>query len=144
MLGLILTSHGNLIYGIIDTYKIVIGNFPKEIKVISLGLNNDINTFEAELVKKIEELKDTKGIIILTDLEGGSPYNIAFKHSLREKHSTNIRVISGLNLPMLIEATENIENSDFEKAVKSTITEGMMGIKLAKINSMKDFEEEEF
>ncbi len=57
MLGLILASHGNLVYGIIDTYKTVIGNFPKEIKVISLKFNSDISTFEAELVEKIEELK---------------------------------------------------------------------------------------
>ncbi len=142
MLGIILASHGNLVYGLKDTYTMVAGELPENIKLISLRADSDADTFKKEFRELIEGFQNISGLVVLTDLEGGTPYNTACTYFYDPEYKTEIEVISGVNFPMLLEA---VESSETEKsaalAAKNILNSTKESIKKAEIISD---EEEDF
>lgn len=112
MLGIILASHGDLVYGLKDTYTMVAGELPENVKIISLRADSDADTFKKEFHKIIEGFQDISGLVVLTDLEGGTPYNTACTYFYDPEFKTEIEVITGVNFPMLLEAVESSETAE--------------------------------
>ena len=110
MLGIILASHGDLVYGLRDTYSMVAGDLPENIKIISLRRDSDADTFKKEFHKLVNGFRDISGLVVLTDLEGGTPYNTACTYFYDPEFKTETEVISGVNFPMLLEALESSES----------------------------------
>ena len=97
MIGLVLVTHGGLAREFVTAMEHVVG--PQErIASICIGPDDDMETRRAEIALAIEEVDDGAGVIILTDLFGGTPSNLAI--SLMKDARTE--VIAGVNLPMLI------------------------------------------
>ena len=116
--------------GIVDSANMIMG---KNEQFDSLGLfpGTDLDQFKADIKKKFLELDIGDGVIIFVDLFGASPYNMT-SLNVGELLSENkkIRVVTGVNLPMVIEALNmrNIEdNIDF--LYKSCLETGKEGIK---------------
>ena len=110
MLGIILASHGDLVYGLRDTYSMVAGDLPENIKIISLRRDSDSDTFKREFHELVKGFHDISGLVVLTDLEGGTPYNTACTYFYDPEFRIETEVISGVNFPMLLEAVESSES----------------------------------
>ena len=97
MIGLILVTHGRLADQFVEAMEHVVG--PQSgIVTVCIGPNDDMERRRADIAKAIETVDVGAGVIILTDLFGGTPSNLAI--SLLE--AGRVEVIAGINLPMLI------------------------------------------
>lgn len=97
MIGLVLVTHGRLAEEFVRAMIHVVG--PQErVATIAIGPDDDMESRRADIATAIHEVDTGRGVIVLTDLFGGTPSNLAI--SLMERG--RIEVIAGMNLPMLI------------------------------------------
>jgi mannose PTS system EIIA component len=97
MIGLVLVTHGRLAVEFITAMEHVVGQ-QEAIAAICIGPDDDMESRRAEIADAIASVDKGRGVIILTDLFGGTPSNLAI--SLME--TGRVEVIAGINLPMLI------------------------------------------
>ncbi len=97
MIGLVLVTHGRLAVEFVTAMEHVVGP-QAAIESICIGPDDDMEVRRADIAAAIEKVDAGRGVIILTDLFGGTPSNLAI--SLME--TGRIEVIAGINLPMLI------------------------------------------
>lgn len=129
---LIIATHGNLSFGLKETYEMVAGEIPENVSFLSLRKDSDINTFKQEFLSSIENLNFNDDILILVDLEGGSPYNVACEYYYSEKYRGKIEIITGVNFPMLVQAIEELNSSTLKELADETINQGKNCIVRAK------------
>ncbi|MBM7711180.1 PTS sugar transporter subunit IIA [Enterococcus xiangfangensis] len=103
---IIVTSHGDFCQGILDSYQMIAGENP-HLRSISLT-DAGIKDFSERFNKLLKEF-ESEEVLILTDIKGGTPYNEAYSYYLL--HEERVRVIAGMNLPMVIEIGPNLLNS---------------------------------
>ena len=97
MIGLVLVTHGRLADEFVAAMQHVVG--PQEqIRAISIDADDDIEQRRQDIVEAVEATDSGDGVIILTDMFGGTPSNLAISTLERP----GIEVIAGVNLPMLI------------------------------------------
>jgi PTS system mannose-specific IIA component len=97
MIGLVLVTHGRLAEEFVRAMVHVVG--PQErVGTIAIGPDDDMEERRADIAAAIAEVDSGRGVIVLTDLFGGTPSNLAI--SLMERG--RVEVIAGMNLPMLI------------------------------------------
>lgn len=101
MLGILIATHGDMSAGLLDAAKLIIGK-QENVKTMSLFHDTDISTFGDIMKENIEKLDQGQGVIVFVDLFAASPYNQAVLKKQELKDSL-YRIISGVNLPMLIE-----------------------------------------
>lgn len=124
MIGLIITGHGHFASAITSSIRLIAGDQPNYFPVDFDG--EGTSKLENELKSAIEKLKDCEGIIVFSDLAGGSPFKIAA--TLAQGHP-NIRVLSGTNLPMLCEiAMARTMINDLDTLVNTALSVGKEGI----------------
>ena len=97
MLGIVLVAHNDLAESMKRVAEHVVGPLP-DVKCISVFPEDDIELKRKEIQKAIHKVMNEKGVVLLTDMFGGTPSNLAI--SLMEEGK--IEVISGINLPMLV------------------------------------------
>ena len=97
MLGIILVAHNDLAESVKRVAEHVVGPLP-EVACISVLPEDDIDLKRQEIQKAIRKVKKEKGVVLLTDMFGGTPSNLAI--SLMEEGK--VEVVSGMNLPMLV------------------------------------------
>lgn len=97
LIGLVLVTHGRLAEEFVVAMEHVVGRQPA-IATICIGPEDDMEERRADIARAIGEVDDGRGVIVLTDLFGGTPSNLAI--SLLE--TGRVEVIAGINLPMLI------------------------------------------
>jgi PTS system mannose-specific IIA component len=97
MIGLVLVTHGNLAKEFISAMQHVVGR-QEQVEAVCIGPEDDMEMRRAEILKKVGEVDKGHGAIVLTDMFGGTPTNLAL--SLLGSH--NVEVVTGVNLPMLL------------------------------------------
>jgi mannose PTS system EIIA component len=97
MIGLVLVTHGRLATEFVVAMEHVVGP-QRAIETICIGPEDDMESRRADIARAIGEVDSGRGVIVLTDLFGGTPSNLAI--SLMKPGS--VEVIAGINLPMLI------------------------------------------
>ncbi len=112
MIGMILVTHGKLAEEFVAAMQHVVGR-QDAVRTVCIGPNDDMEARRAEIAAAIEDVNSGAGVIILTDLFGGTPSNLAI--SLMEKGK--VEVIAGINLPMLIRLAKARGCMALEKAV---------------------------
>lgn len=95
--AVLLITHDKIGQAMLDTAGKIIGKMPLTIKRMGISMNAGLEETLDKAHTQIDQLDEGQGVLILTDLFGATPSNIA-----RQLHTGNIAVISGLNLPMLI------------------------------------------
>ncbi len=97
MIGMILVTHGDLAVEFVKAMEHVVGA-QASVATVCIGPSDDMEQRRCEIAEKIQEVDSGEGVIVLTDLFGGTPSNLAI--SLME--AGKVEVIAGINLPMLI------------------------------------------
>jgi len=97
MIGLMIITHGNLALELRSAMEHMIGD-QNDIEIFSVTPEDDIDIQKNNIEKKLKELNQGKGVIILTDVFGGTPSNLA----LNFLEPGVVEIMSGVNLPMLI------------------------------------------
>lgn len=136
---IIVTSHGDLCEGILDSYEMLAG---KNENIIAIPLReNDTGEFENKITELVKSIDDD--ILVLCDIYGGTPYNVSYYLYLEQ--SNRLRVVSGLNLPMLLETGLSLNNcTSLGEIVNVAIDAGKDSIKKAEeVNLEEDISLEE-
>jgi mannose PTS system EIIA component len=126
MIGLILVTHGGLADQFVEAMEHVVGPQPA-VATICIGPNDDMEQRRSEIAKAIRVVDSGAGVIILTDLFGGTPSNLAI--SLLD--AGRVEVIAGINLPMLIRLAGARKAMDVGAAVAAAATAGRNYITVA-------------
>ncbi|XUU59447.1 PTS sugar transporter subunit IIA [Erythrobacter sp. HA6-11] len=126
MIGLILVTHGDLAKHFVDAMEHVVGK-QKAVATVCIGPNDDMEKRRAEIAKAITTVDGGNGVIILTDLFGGTPSNLAISLLDRGK----VEVIAGINLPMLIRLAGARGSMSVLDAVEAAQTAGRNYITVA-------------
>lgn len=100
MIGIIIVTHRQLGESLIDCAEFIFGERPDALDAISIDLRENAGDLRHKLESGIKKLKAAGGVLILTDMFGGTPSNLSYSF-LEEGR---IEVISGVNLPMVIKA----------------------------------------
>ena len=126
MIGLILVTHGKLANEFLVALEHVVGP-QKDVATICIGPHDDMEARRHEIADAIKQVDTGKGVIILSDLFGGTPSNLAI--SLLD--SGRVEVIAGVNLPMLIRLDSARKNLDVKEAVAAAREAGRKYISVA-------------
>lgn len=126
MIGLVIVTHGGLAQEFLAALEHVHG--PQEqVVAISIGPNDDMETRRVEIVEAVGNVDTGKGAILLTDMFGGTPSNLAI--SVMEQ--AKVEVIAGVNLPMLIKLASIRGESTLEEAISEAQDAGRKYISVA-------------
>lgn len=126
MIGIILVTHGDLAEHFVEAMEHVVGK-QDAVATVCIGPNDDMEARRAEIAAAIERVDSGQGTIILTDLFGGTPSNLAI--SLLD--AGRVEVIAGINLPMLIRLAGARKSMDVTQAVGAARDAGRNYITIA-------------
>jgi PTS system mannose-specific IIA component len=113
MIGLVLVTHGRLAEEFVAATEHVVG--PQEaMRSICIGPDDDMERRRADIVEAVDAVEQGDGVVVLTDMFGGTPSNLAI--SIMDR--ANVEVIAGVNLPMLIK----LASVRGEKSLSDSIT----------------------
>jgi len=101
MIGGLIVSHGRLAIELLNAAETIVGEI-HGVTAVSLGWHDDMDTAASMVKNALERVKTPEGVLILTDMFGGTPTNIASTFLGQE----NVEVITGVNLPMLIKLSQ--------------------------------------
>lgn len=126
MIGLVLVTHGRLALELVAALEHVVG--PQEtVATVCIGPDDDMEQRRQEIVTKTADVNSGDGVIVLTDMFGGTPSNLAI--SIMEK--SEIEVIAGVNLPMLIKLASIRESHSIDDAAIEAQDAGRKYINIA-------------
>lgn len=101
MVGLLVTGHGHFATGLGSSLKLITG-ITENVVLVNFEADHSTETLTENINKAMDELKDCDGILVLSDLAGGSPFKCAVECKFARPEQ-KIEVIAGTNLPMLVE-----------------------------------------
>ncbi|MBW6411447.1 PTS sugar transporter subunit IIA [Clostridium weizhouense] len=127
MVGILLVTHGKFSEEILKSAELIVG---KQEKILTLGLQHgdSVEMLGYKVKESIETLEDGDGVLVLVDLMGGSPYNVVALNS-GKLLDIKFRCITGINLPMLLEAITMREIYELDDLANHCIETGLTGIK---------------
>ena len=126
MIGLVLVTHGNLALEFISAMQHVVGK-QEQVEAVCIGPEDDIEMRPEEILKKAGEVNSGSGTIVLTDMFGGTPSNLAI--SIMDR--APVEIIAGINLPMLIKLTSLRKDKSLKEAVEGAQEAGKKYINIA-------------
>ena len=126
MIGLVLVTHGRLAAEFRAALEHVVG--PQDgLETISIGPDDDMEQRRTDILAAIERVDSGKGVVLLTDMFGGTPSNLAISVMENEK----IEVIAGVNLPMLIKLASVRGDRSLDDAIQAAQDAGRKYINVA-------------
>jgi mannose PTS system EIIA component len=126
MIGLILVTHGTLAHEFVVAMEHVVGP-QKQIATVCIGPRDDMEQRRKEIAQAIKTVDSGSGVIILSDLFGGTPSNL----SISLLDAGKVEVIAGVNLPMLIRLESARKNMSVTDAVAAARDAGRKYISVA-------------
>ncbi len=126
MIGMVLVTHGRLAEELIAALEHVVGP-QAHIGTVNIGPDDDIEQRRVQILERVAEADQGKGVVLLTDMFGGTPSNLAI--SIMDK--AHIEVIAGVNLPMLIKLATARQTEPLAEAALSAQAAGRKYINIA-------------
>ena len=126
MIGIVLVTHGNLASEFVAALEHVVGK-QTGVAAVCIGADDDMEMRRADIQSKIAEVDTGDGVVLLTDMFGGTPSNLAI--SVLDK--ANVEVIAGVNLPMLIKLASVRGSMSLPSAVAAAQEAGRKYINVA-------------
>ena len=97
MIGVVVVTHGQLANELVNAAEMIVGDLP-QFTAVSIGWHDEVNDAREDIAQAIERVRGDAGVLILTDMFGGTPSNLGMTFLAKDR----IEVITGVNLPMLI------------------------------------------
>lgn len=126
MIGMVLVTHGRLAAEFIAALEHVVGP-QRNVAAVCIGPDDDMELRRKEIMDSVERVDDGGGVVVLTDMFGGTPSNLAI--SIMDKGA--IEVIAGVNLPMLIKLASVRSTDKLPDAVSKAREAGRRYINVA-------------
>ncbi len=126
MIGLVLVTHGRLALEFIDALEHVVGP-QSNIAAVCVGPDDDPKKRRREIIDSVAKVDDGDGVVLLTDMFGGTPSNLA----ISVLDQGQVEVIAGVNLPMLIKLASVRDKEPMESAVAQAQEAGRKYINVA-------------
>ncbi len=127
MIGILLVTHANLGTSLIETVEFISGKKEDNLSAVSINILDDPETLRKKIKKAISDVKTDKGVIIFTDMFGGTPSNLSYSFLEEGK----IEVISGVNIPILLKAVNSRSKMNMETLTSVLVEHGKKSISLA-------------
>ena len=127
MIGIVIVTHRQLGDALIEAAEFIMGNRPEALVSVSIDLKESADMLRGKIAEGIKKVKSEDGVLILTDMFGGTPSNLSYSF-LEEGH---IEVISGVNLPVLIQAANVRGKMNLEELAVKLEEFGKKSISLA-------------
>jgi PTS system mannose-specific IIA component len=133
MIGLVFVTHGRLAEELVNALEHVVG--PQEnVAAISISPDDDMELRRADIMRSVDAADSGDGVVVLTDIFGGTPSNLAI--SILER--ANVEVLAGVNLPMLVKLASVRGETDLNDAVAKAADAGRKYINIASQLLAKD------
>ncbi|MEA1649740.1 MULTISPECIES: PTS sugar transporter subunit IIA [Nitrospirillum] len=126
MIGMVLVTHGRLAEEFILALQHVVGEQP-QVRAVCIGPEDDMEQRREDILAKVAECDTGDGVVVLTDMFGGTPSNLAISTMDRAK----VEVIAGVNLPLLIKLASVRKTESLESAVQAAREAGRKYINVA-------------
>jgi PTS system mannose-specific IIA component len=126
MIGLVLVTHGRLASEFRAALEHVVGP-QRQIETITIGPEDDVEQRRHDIVEAVKQVDTGEGVVILTDMFGGTPSNLAISVMSRPK----VEVLAGINLPMLIKLAKVRDECPLAEAVAAAQESGRKYITIA-------------
>ena len=126
MIGIVLVTHGKLALEFIAALEHIVGKQDK-IAAVCIGADDDMARRRQDILDAIEAVKGTAGVVLLTDMFGGTPSNLA----ISVMNQARVEVLAGINLPMLIKLVSMRGEADVATAVAAAQEAGRKYINVA-------------
>ena len=126
MIGMVLVTHGHLASEFRAALEHVVGP-QKQLIAISIGPEDDMERLRADIIEAIHEADSGEGVVLLTDMFGGTPSNLA----ISVMNGGKVEVLAGINLPMLIKLASVRDAATLEQAVQQAQDAGRKYVYIA-------------
>ena len=126
MIGLVLVTHGRLAAEFIAALEHVVGP-QTNIAAVCIGPEDDMEQRRNDILEAITKVEAGRGVVILTDMFGGTPSNLAISCMGRP----NVEVLAGINMPMLVKLAKIREECPLEEAVAAAQAAGRKYVTIA-------------
>ncbi|MDH3702996.1 MAG: PTS sugar transporter subunit IIA [Alphaproteobacteria bacterium] len=126
MIGIVLVTHGRLAVEFLSALEHIVGP-QRNIRTVCIGADDDLEQRRAEILESIDQVDNGAGVVLLTDMFGGTPCNLA----ISAMDQAQIEVIAGVNLPMLVRLASIRERTALADAVVSAQEAGRKYINVA-------------
>ncbi len=125
MVGIVLVSHGEMATGMVDAARMIVGELER-LLTISLNEMDDVEGLMERVAAAVEEVDNGDGVLLLVDAFGASPFNACARLAMQRK---NLEVITGMNLPMLLELAVQRDGQTLEGLVQIALEAGKSSIR---------------
>ncbi len=126
MIGMVLVTHGRLACEFRAALEHVVGP-QKQLSVITIDPDDDMDGRRQDIMDAIHGVDTGDGVVVLTDMFGGTPSNLA----ISAMNGSNVEVVAGINLPMLIKLASVRDESKLQDAVVQAQDAGRKYINVA-------------
>ncbi len=119
MIGIVIVTHNGLAQEMAAATQLIVGA-QEQFRTVGIGPDDDVDKRKREIAEAIKAVDTGKGVVLVTDMFGGTPCNLALTFLRRSK----VEVLAGANLPSLIKLVSVRANRPLEDAVKIAIESG--------------------
>jgi mannose PTS system EIIA component len=126
VIGVVVVTHGQLANELVNAAEMIVGDLP-QFAAVSIGWHDEANDARADIGDAIARVQGDGGVLILTDMFGGTPSNLG----LTFLEANRVEVITGVNLPMLIKLASLRGSQDLQSAAREMREHGRNAIWVA-------------
>jgi PTS system mannose-specific IIA component len=125
-IGVVVVTHGLLATELLNAAETIVGDLPS-FTAVSIGWHDDVTVATSAMARAIERVEGGAGVLVLTDMFGGTPSNLAMTFLQAGK----VEVVTGVNLPMLIKLARAVSSGDVLLAARAIAEDGRAAIRVA-------------
>src|SRR5437764_14424919 len=126
MIGVVVVTHGQLAVELVNAAEMIVGDLP-QFTAVSIGWHDDVNDARGDIAQAIERVRGEEGVLLLTDMFGGTPSNLGMTFLEKDR----VEVNTGVNLPTLIKLASLRRSSDLLPLAKAMREHGRNAIWVA-------------
>ena len=126
MIGVVVVTHGQLAIELVNAAEMIVGDLP-QFTAVSIGWHDEVNDAREDIARAIERVRGDEGVLLLTDMFGGTPSNLGMTFLEKDR----LEVITGVNLPMLIKLAGSRTSTDLVGVARAMREHGRNAIWVA-------------
>ena len=126
MIGVVVVTHGQLAVELVNAAEMIVGDLP-QFTAVSIGWHDEVDDAREEIEQAIERVRGKEGVLLLTDMFGGTPSNLGLTFLEKDR----IEVITGVNLPILIKLAQLPQSQDLLAVARQMRDDGRNAIWVA-------------